>query len=223
MPTFSVPVYGEVHVPGWVTTLQAFRRWVHSRQLPEKLAAHFIRGEVWVDCHMEEAFTHNFVKTAIYAALFPICDPVGMFFSDGMLVTNDEAGLGTEPDGMFVSNASLVAERVLFTAGEDPEAEATELVGTPDLVIEIISRTTEDKDTEWLMSAYHDAGIPEYWLIDARDEDDIEFNIYKRRPKEYAAVRKSGGWVKSTVLGKQFRLTRKEGSHGYPRFRLEVR
>ena len=28
------------------------------------------------------------------------------------------------------------------------------------------------------MSAYHNAGIPEYWVIDARDEDDIRFDIY---------------------------------------------
>ena len=124
---------------------------------------------------------------------------------------------------MFVSNASLEAKRVVFTAGEDPEADATELVGSPDLVIEIVSRTTRDKDAEWLMSAYHNAGIREYWLIDAREEDDIRFDIYKRGPKEYTAARKSDGWVKSAVLGKQFRLTRKEGSHGYPRFKLEVR
>lgn len=35
------------------------------------------------------------------------------------------------------------------------------MVGTSDLVVEVVSATTEDKDTEWLMSAYHNAGIPE--------------------------------------------------------------
>jgi len=222
MPTFQIPRFGEVHIPGGITDLAAFRRWVHSRPLPGKLAAHFLRGEVWVDFHMEVAFTHNFVKMAVYTTLGPICEADGLFFVDGMLMTNDAAGLGTEPDGMFVSNASIGAKRVEFVSGED-DSEATELVGTPDLVIEIVSPSSEDKDTEWLMSAYHNAGIPEYWLIDAREEDDLQLDIFKHAAKGYTAARKSGAWVKSVVLGKSFRLTRTVGPHGYPRFRLEVR
>ena len=102
MPTLQIPRYGEVHIPDGITDLAAFRRWVHSRPLPGKLAAHFLRGQVCVDFHMEEAFTHNFVKTAVYLTLGPICEAGGLFFVDGMLMTNDAAGLGTEPDGMYV-------------------------------------------------------------------------------------------------------------------------
>lgn len=222
MASYRIPVYGDLHVPQGITSLNAFRRWVHTDEsIPEKLAVHFLRGEVWVDFHMENAFTHNLVKTALYAALWPICVPVGFVFSDGMLLTNDDANLGTEPDGIFVSFESLQSGRVEFVSGA--KGENTELVGTPDLVIEVVSPSSEDKDTEWLMSAYHNAGIPEYWLIDAREEDDIRFDIYKHAAKGYTATRKSGGWVKSAVLGKQFRLTRSEGIQGYPRFKLEVR
>ena len=66
MATLKVPVYGEVHIPGWVVDLKSYRKWVHSGVLPEKLAVHFIRGEVWVDFYMEEAFTHNLSKLALY-------------------------------------------------------------------------------------------------------------------------------------------------------------
>jgi Uma2 family endonuclease len=73
------------------------------------------------------------------------------------------------------------------------------------------------------MSAYFDAGIVEYWVIDARDGDDIRFDIYKRGKKEYTATRKNDGWVKSAVLAKSFRLTQTDDEDGKPEFTLEVR
>ena len=66
------------------------------------------------------------------------------------------------------------------------------IIGAPDLVIEIVSPSSVEKDTEWLMSAYFDAGIPEYWVIDAR-HDDPEFDIWIRRGDRYVAARKVKG------------------------------
>ena len=140
---------------------------------------------------------------------------MGLFFSDGMLLTDDDAGIATEPDAMVVSSAALESGRVELTAGASPDVTATEVVGSPDLVVEVVRWATEEKDTELLMAKYHDAGIFEYWVIDARDGDDIHFDILKRG-------RKSAGWLKSAVLGKSFRLTRTVVG-GYPRFKLEAR
>ena len=56
-----------------------------------------------------------------------------------------------------------------------------------------------EKDTEWLMSAYHAAEIFEYWLIDGRDENDLKFDLLRRGPVEYVATRKSDAWVKSAA------------------------
>jgi Uma2 family endonuclease len=223
MVTVMSERHGKVRIPGWVVDLSTFRRWVHSGETPEKLRAQFLNGEVWVDLFMEEAFTHNLVKNALYLTLIPLTEEMGLFFSDGMLLTNDDAGIATEPDGMFISHEALAAGRVRLTAGRTTDAVATEVVGSPDLVIEVVSRSTEEKDTEWLMAAYHNAEIPEYWVIDARDEEDIRFDIYKLGKKEYIAARRQDGWVKSTALGKSFRLTWKETKGGYPRFKLELR
>jgi Uma2 family endonuclease len=73
------------------------------------------------------------------------------------------------------------------------------------------------------MAAYFDAGIDEYWLIDARDEDDIQFNILKRSKQEYVVTRKQHGWVKSNVLNKAFRFVQSEDDDGDPEYLLEVR
>ena len=213
---------GELVIPSGVTDLASFREWVHSGELPEKLAVHFIANEVWVDL-MEEPFVHNRVKTAVYFTLEGLnrAEKLGFVFSDGALLTNDRADLGCEPDAMFVSAESLNTRRVTFTAGATTGAVATEMVGSPDLVVEVVSRSSVEKDTVLLFDAYFMAGVLEYWLIDARDEADIRFDIYRRGTKGFTAVRRAKGWVKSDVFDRKFRLTPRV-EFGLTDFDLEV-
>jgi Uma2 family endonuclease len=138
------------------------------------------------------------------------------------LLRNTGAGVASEPDAMFVSKRTLANGRVKFTAGQKRGAQATEMVGTPDLVIEVVSPSSVDKDFEWLMSAYHNAGIGEYWLIDARAYD-VRFDIHKRGPRGFTTSRKVDGWVKSRVLARSFRLTRGDETHGIPTYTLDIR
>lgn len=211
-----------LYVPEEVRDLASFRAWVHSADLPEKSRVHFLDGQVWVETEMEEMFSHNRVKSALSHALITLVEGsgVGLYISDGMLFTNDDAELATAPDAMVVLLSTLAAGRVWFDAGA--RATATELVGSPDIVIEIVSRHSVAKDTDWHFDNYHSAGVPEYWLIDARGPD-VAFDIWKRGAKGYTAARKSAGWVKSAVLGQSFRLTRGELTPGVPRFVLENR
>lgn len=224
MPTVSHEVHGDITIPRTVVDVASFWAWRDAADLPEKLKVHFLRGDVWVDMSMEELYTHNQVKTALGLALAGLIvnGELGMYVGDGMSLSCPDADFVTEPDAMFLSNESIAAGRVRYEAGKKRKAKATRVVGTPDLVVEVVSPNTADKDTEWLMSAYHDAGIPEYWLIDARG-DDLKFDILRRKPTEFVATRKSAGWVKSAVLAKEFRLTRTDSAHGYPRYTLEHR
>lgn len=194
MAVLFTPRYGEIELPFWVNNLDSFRRWVHSGDLPEKLKGHFIDGEVWVD-FMEEAFSHNQIKLVITLAVagFVRAERSGRVFVDGMLLTNDYAQLACEPDLTFASAESFAADLVTFAAGETTVAEATEMVGSPDMVLEVVSRSCVGKDTERLMGRYHDAGVREYWVIDACDEDSPTFTICRRTTKEFVAVRKSRG------------------------------
>ena len=224
MPTVVSELYGAIRIPGWVVDPDSFCRWVGSADLPEKLSVHFIRGEVWVDLSMEEMFSHNQVKTALGITLGALIQEghLGIYTTDGMQFASESAGIVTNPDAMYLSNESLRTKRVGFVAGKKTSATATRIVGIPDLVIEVISPSSEDKDTEWLMSAYWNAGIPEYWLVDARD-DELGLKIYKRGLKGYPEPRRVDGWSKSAVLKRSFRLTSTTGPHGYPVYHLEHR
>jgi Uma2 family endonuclease len=84
-----------------------------------------------------------------------------------------------------------------------------ELEGTPEWVLEVVSRSSVQKDTEWLRAAYHRAGIAEYWLIDAQ-YDEVSFQILRRRRDRYVAVASRDGWARSTVFGRSFRLDRRK-------------
>lgn len=212
-----------VDVPAWVRDYESFRRWMHSSAFPDEGKICFINGNVWVDLSMEEFFSHNAIRAEIGAVLQTLVKQMkfGRFVPEGMRYGHRDTELSTEPDGMVFSHEALRDGRVRLVGGE--KGLHTELVGSPEIVIEIVSESSEVKDTEWTMAAYFDAGVEEYWVIDARDPDDVQFDIYKRGKKEFAAVRKSAGWVKSAVLGKSFRLTQSEGEDGNPEFTLKVR
>ncbi len=213
----------KVVVPAWVVNFDAFRRWSHSAEFPEEGRVCFINGKVWMDLSMEEFSSHNVVRTELGRVLANLMKETkfGRFVSEGMGFGHLGTQLSTEPDGMIVSHEALRSGRVELVGGDT--GTQTELVGSPEVVIEIVSESSEVKDTEWTMTAYFDADVQEYWVVDARDEDDIRFDIYKRGKKEFVAVRKVSGWTKSTVLGKSFRLTQSEGADGNPDFTLEVR
>lgn len=223
METIFAPGSDQIEMPAWVKDYDSFRRWMHSAKFPDEGKICFINGQVWVDPLMEEFFSHNAVRCEIGRVLANLMKETkfGRFVPEGTRYGHRETELSTEPDGMIFSQEALGEERVWFTGGE--KGMQTELLGSPEIVIEIVSESSEAKDTEWVMSAYFDAEIAEYWVIDARQEDDIQFDIFKRGKKEFTAVRKASGWVKSAVLGKSFRLTQSEGEDGNPEFTFEYR
>jgi len=148
---------------------------------------------------------------------FVVENQLGEYFGDGLRITNDSAGVSNVPDGTFISVESFETKRVHWV-----NDLYTELDGSPDLVLEVVSDSSEDKDTEWLMTAYWNAGIREYWVIDARSSP-LRFDIHKRGAKGFTTVRKLEGWSKSPVLGKSFRLRAIKNALGHPDFSLELR
>jgi Uma2 family endonuclease len=211
-----------VHIPAWVTDLAAFRRWVRSDEFPEKQRICYLKGEVWVDMSREQFYSHNQVKgefTIVVGGLVR-AKRSGRYIPDGMLLTNPAADLICVPDGSFASNASLRTGRVRLLEGV--HEGFLEIEGTPDMVLEIVSASSVVKDTVTLRDLYWQAGMPEYWLVDVRG-DRLEFNILRHTPPGYVANRKVGGWIKSAVFGKSFRLTRGLDALGNPEYTLQVR
>jgi Uma2 family endonuclease len=210
-----------IRIPPDVVDLDSFCRWAMSNQFPEHGRISYLNGEIWVDLGMEKFYTHNQVKTDITHVLYALVKEAqsGRYLSDGMRLRNDAANTTTEPDGMFVSYAALQEGRVVRV--DDPDCLI--LAGVPEMVLEIVSDTSVNKDTVRLRKEYWQAGILEYWLIDVRGGK-RHFALLKHGATGYTATRKqSGGWLKSGVFGKSFRLTKGADPLGDPLFVLEVR
>jgi Uma2 family endonuclease len=90
-------------------------------------------------------------------------------------------------------------------------------------VLEVVSPSSVPKDTVELRDRYAEAGIAEYWLVDAREEP-ARFDVLRLTVRGYAATRRqSGGWLRSAVFGRSFRLGRDADLLGHPQFTLDVR
>jgi Uma2 family endonuclease len=220
--TFCTDENQFVTVPDWVTDINAFRRWLDDDTLPERLRAWWLRGEVFLDMSREQIFTHVLVKTEITVVLGALAkkEKLGLYFTDGVLLSNFAADISGNPDGLFVSYATRKADRVRLIEGQD--GGFVELQGSPDMVLEVLSKSSEKKDEVLLKQGYWEAHIREYWLVDARG-DAPRLEVFRHAAKGYVAGRKQDGWVKSNVFGQSFRLRVQPGPQKDPEYTLEVR
>jgi hypothetical protein len=211
-----------VSVPAWVTDLESFRRWADSDDFPEEGRICYLKGEVWVDMSNERVFSHVLVKTKFTIVLGGLveAEQLGLFLADGAKLTNVTADISVNADATFVSTETLRTGAVELVEGAD--GECVELEGTPDMVLEILSTSSVHKDTVVLREAYWEAGIREYWLVDARKEP-LSFEILRHMARGYVAARKQGGWAKSAVFGRSFRLTQRTDALGNPAYTLAMR
>jgi len=212
----------EFDIPSWVVDIASFRKWLDDPKFPENVPIWWLRGRVWVDMSKEQGFWHNRVRTKITSTLDRLVenDDSGVVFSEGMFLVNPDGDIAGNPDLIYVSHQSLRSGAASLIEGA--EGGATEVHGSPDMVLEVVSRSSVRKDNEELFQAYWDAGIAEYWLVDAR-RPPLKWDIWKHSPEGYVATRKRDGWAKSTVFGKSFRLSESTDRSELPTYRLEVK
>jgi len=210
-----------VDIPSHVVDLDSFREWRRSEELPEKSRISFLNGVILVDLSMEELLTHSRLKARFYKILGDIVDKenLGYLFPDGVLLTNPSANLSTEPDCTFCLWETVRSERVRFVPGK--KSGYVELEGMPDFVLEIVSSTSVKKDTVTLPPLYWQAGIGEFWLVDAR-EAPVRFTIFCHGVQGYAAQPTTDKGVFSPLFARHFRIVQEVDPLGHPSFQLAL-
>lgn len=209
---------GAVTIPREAFELPGFRRW-HAALGEEAPRVHFLQGDLHVDMTPQNLRTHLPVTTAINAVLALLArdHDLGEYFADGAWLTHEAVGLSTVPDGLFVRWATFSSGLARVSAEREDELE-----GRPDMVLEVVSRSSATKDEAVLPALYAAAGIPEYWLVDARGDGEpalrllvLEAGAYRDAPHD------ADGWVRSPVWGRRFRLRATPNPRGGRTFSLE--
>ena len=208
-------------IPDGIRSHESYRRWARSPAFPQTGRFAYLSGKIWVDMSPEELMTHNLVKGEYASVLTRLLKRIrrGKYFHDRTLITNVAAGLSTEPDGTFVSFKTFKSRRVKLVCGMEGWIE---MVGSPDMTLEVVSVSSVKKDTVTFRELYWKAGVREYWLVNAL-KDKLQFDILRHTRSGYVAARKNAGRFESKVFGKSFKLTSKPDELGYPEYTLLVR
>jgi Uma2 family endonuclease len=219
----DVVVQDKITIPGWILTLEDYRRWAESDEYPQHGWFSYLNGIIWIDPDMEEFLTHSRVKQAFNVMFgnFFSANTVGDFVPDRMFFANETVNLATEPDGLFYLWETMKSQRLRLVPAKR-FAGYMQLEGTPDGVLEIISEGSVSKDVVYLRELYWKAQIPEYWVVDAR-KDSIDFDILRHAADGYQPSIVDQGWVRSEVLGHWFRIERKTDPLGLAQFVVHVR
>jgi Uma2 family endonuclease len=212
----------EIRIPGSVVDLNSFHRWIESADLPDEARVCYLQGEIWIDTSDQDVFSHVCLKGEFTRVLANLerSEDRGYYLPDGLRVSHSGVEISVRPDGTLALYESIARKAIRFVPGKT--GDFIRMEGVPDMLLEIVSNSSVTKDTVCLKNLYWQAGVPEYWLVDARAEP-LSFGIFCRGVKGYRRTRKVDGWLKSDALGKRVRLTQTTDPAGNPDYRLEVR
>ena len=131
-------------VPYGVSDLDDFVDWTHAPEFPADANVLYFDGNILLDDSMERAL-HSAIKSAISASIRVWSEQhvPGIVYIDSMRFMHRDADLSSEPDVIFVSEASLNNNEVILADGD----ASLEVQGSPDIVVEIISASSNNKDT----------------------------------------------------------------------------
>ena len=226
--TIDVPIENDIvisddlAVPAGIVDLTSFREWAHSDDFPERYRIDYQHGTIIVDLSMEQAYSHNGVKTPFIGTLEKLLEieDIGQLYGDRMRISLPASDASCEPDGMFILYESLRSGKVVRKPGR--HGGVLEFVGVPDLLLEVVSDSSEELDKSSRPDEYRRAGVAEFWRVDARG-DSIVFELFILVDGAYLLAEEKDGWQRSNVLAKWFRFERNYDLVGDPRFHLRMK
>ncbi len=200
-----------LQIPLGALSFDGFRAWAQSDSFPDTGRIDFLAGEIEVEMSPEDLRTHSLLKTALAVGLGILVTEhrLGWLFIDRTRLSAPAVKLSVEPDLVLVFRETIEEGHARFRSWSRSHPERlTEIEGAADVVIEIVSNSSVNKDTKLLPRLYARAGIPELWLADARGRD-LRFQIHTLRDGAYVPVEPDAdGWRQSPRLGVAFRLVR---------------
>lgn len=217
--------------PGWTLSMPTianfddFRAWTRSEDFPEKSSITYVAGRLEIDMSPQRINRHAEVIMAVGRRLTEIAEreDEGIVNDQCTRVVLPEQETSCEPDLVYVTYDSLRTKRVVEESRDEELGDGLELVGPPDVVVEVVSRHSTRKDLALLHDAFESGGVREYWLIHPRREP-AEFNLLVNADGKFVErTPDEEGWRRSDVFDREFRLTQTPSFGGRWRWKLEER
>jgi len=209
-----------------IRDLADFRHWALSEDFPQRGRIDYIAGKIEVDMSPEDLFTHGTLKTAISSELSTRVQELdlGHIFIAETRISEVPADLSAEPDVVVITYQAFDDGRTRLVPKATGEKDRyVEIEGGPDLIVEIVSDSSVKKDTERLPIAYYQAGVREYWLIDARGEE-LSFQLLRRGSKAFEPTpADADGYQRSKVLDARYYLERSRHERGHWVYQLRLK
>ncbi len=214
-----------VEIPLGIASLADFRQWAISDSFPDHGRIDYVTGRIEVDMSPEDFFTHGTLKSQVSSRIEQRVNELdlGHTLIADTRVSSIVGDLSAEPDVVVISHTAIDAGRVrLVPKASGMDGRFVEVEGGPDLVVEIVSDSSVEKDSERLPVSYYKAGVLEYWLLDARDEE-LFFVIYRRGPTSFEPTPSNErGGQHSNVLQCSCTLERSRHRRGHWVYHLQL-
>ena len=214
-----------VRIPAHVRDLRAFRAWTHAEAFPDTGRIDWIGGSLEIDVSPERLNSHGTLKTAISRDVSTIVEgeDLGVVLSDRTRYVNVRADLSAEPDVVAILFDTLETGRARLVPSTADPPDYVEIEGAADLVVEVVSPSSVEKDTRRLLAAYLRAGVREYWLVDAREKK-VAFTLHVRTGRSFTPARPDArGFRRSKVLDRGVRIVARPARADVVRYRVEFR
>lgn len=226
MATVLLEDHAQIEIPT-IRNLAEFRQWALSDDFPQRGRIDYIGGRIEVDMSPEDFFTHGTIKAAISSEIHDRVEDldVGHTLIAETRISDVPADLSAEPDVVVISYQTFDDGKARLVPKSSGAADRyVEVEGGPDLIVEIVSDSSVQKDTERLPVAYYQAGVREYWLIDARSPEQLSFQILRRGTKAFEPTPpEPDGYQQSEVLSAKYLLERSRHQRGHWVYHLKSR
>ena len=211
-----------VEIPA-IGDLADFRRWALSDDFPQRGRIDYVAGRIEVDLSPEDLFTHGTLKAEIAVRIAVRVGELdlGHTVIAETRISSAAGDVSAEPDVVVMTYAAVDDGRVRFVPKASGEPDRyVEVEGGPDLIVEILSDSSEKKDLRRLPVAYFKAGVRELWLVDARGPE-LRFQIHARGTEAFVPVDVDAeGAQHSDVLQARYSLERSRHARGHWIYRL---
>ena len=158
------------------------------------------------DMEFEEGYIYELINGDIMRRTSPNLDhqEVSMALStfiNTFVLANKLGKLYAAPTDVSLTEFDLVVPDLVFISKDNPAVQKNSrcIEGTPDLIIEILSKGTQKVDRGKKMTQYRINKVKEYWIIDPRNQT---LEVYELQDGffEMISYAEESGEIESNVL-----------------------